>query len=112
MYVYICTYVFYIYCFLSEIIFTGEEGKFPPYVLQLMMRKFCLRVIRAVISQEVSVYLLEDETLAGVGQPATDQLFVNVEAGEGGVVGQAGGGDVDGRLSPALQLISLLSKQH
>ena len=92
--------------------FYSEEGKFPPYVLQLMMRKFCLRVIRAVISQGVSVYLLEDETLAGVGQPATDQLFVNVEAGEGGVVGQAGGGDVDGRLSPALQLISLLSKQH
>ena len=42
-----------------------------------------------MISPSCPVYLLEDETLASVGQSPTHSLFVNAEAGEGRVVRQA-----------------------
>ena len=41
------------------------------------------------ISQSMSVNSLEDQTLAGVGQPPTDQLFVNGEDCECRVVCEA-----------------------
>ena len=46
---------------------------------------------------------LEDEALAGVVESAGDELLVEGERGEGGVVSQAAGGDVDGGLAPTLQ---------
>ena len=49
------------------------------------------------------VISLEDEALAGVVQSAGDELLVEGEGGEGGVVSQAAGRDVDGGLAPALQ---------
>ena len=49
------------------------------------------------------VISLEDEALAGVVESAGDELLVEGECGEGGVVSQAAGGDVDGGLPPALQ---------
>ena len=45
---------------------------------------------------------LEDEALAGVVESAGDELLVEGEGGEGGVVSQAAGGDVDGGLAPTL----------
>ena len=41
--------------------------------------------------------------MAGVGEFPRDEGLVDAERGEGGVIGEAGGGDVDGGLAPALR---------
>ena len=55
-------------------------------------------------SKDITGYsLLEDEALAGVGEFPRDESLVDAERGEGGVIGQARGGDVDGGLAPTLR---------
>ena len=49
------------------------------------------------------VISLEDKALAGVVESAGDELLVEGECGEGGVISQAAGRDVDGGLTPTLQ---------
>ena len=52
--------------------------------------------------------LLEDETLAGVGELPWHQGLVYAERAEGGVIGETRGGDVNGGLAPTLKQCSLL----